>query len=185
MKYGYARVSSTDQNLDRQIIELERAGVDEIITDKQSGKDFKRKGYQGMIEKLKGGDLVVIYSIDRLGRNYDDIKDEWQKITREIGADIKVLDMPILDTRKKENELDGKFIADLVLQILAYVSAKERENIRTRQRQGIDIALAKGVKFGRPKVEIPAEYRERVARGEMSVSAACRELGISRTSWYK
>lgn len=185
MTYGYARVSSIDQNLSRQIIELKKAGVDEIITDKQSGKDFDRKGYQEMVSKLTEGDIVVVYSLDRLGRNYDDIRTEWDKITRQIGADIKVLDMPILDTSKRTEDLDRRFIADLVLQILTYVSEKERINIKARQRQGIDAALARGVKFGRPNVEIPPEYRERVARGELSVTAACRELGISRGSWYK
>ena len=185
MTYGYARVSSKEQNLDRQIKALTEAGVDEIITDKSSGKDFKRKGYTELLEKLQKGDLVVVLSLDRLGRNYVDLKDEWNKITNTIGADIRVLDMPILDTSRGAQSLDGKFIADLVMQILSYVAQKERENTRRRQAEGIAAARARGVQLGGVKrIHIPDEMIERVKRKEITVVAACKELGISKTSWY-
>lgn len=186
MNYGYARVSSKDQNLDRQIESLsEYVGAENIICDKASGKDFNRKGYKTLIEKLKEGDVVYLHSLDRLGRDYDKVADEWDRITKEIKADIVVIDMPILDTRKSAESLDGKFISDLVMSVLRYVSQKERENTRKRQMEGIRIAKAKGVRFGKEKsVFLPPEIFEKVENGEMSVSAACRELGISRTSWY-
>lgn len=150
MIYGYARVSTKEQNLDRQIEELQKC-TDIIYADKQSGKDFERTSYQKMIRKLKKGDLLIIKSIDRLGRNYDMIIEEWQRITKDIEADIKVLDMPLLDTTQTQ-ELTGKFIADLVLQILSYVAEVERRNIKQRQAEGIRIAKKKGIKFGRPKI---------------------------------
>lgn len=152
---NYNRVSSKDQNLDRQSEAFENFAkenqiVDYVVfSDKQSGKDFERKGYQEMLDKLERGDLVVIKSIDRLGRNYDLIIEEWTRITKTIGADIVVLDMPLLDTREKKNNLTGKFISDIVLQLLSYVAETERISIKTRQKEGIAIAKAKGVKFGR------------------------------------
>ena len=164
--FGYARVSSRDQNLDRQLDQLQKVVPDErnIITDLQSGKDFDRKGYHSLVGSdqnaplLRKGDLLIITSLDRLGRNYTEIHQQWSRITKEIGADIRVLDMPLLDTSSVDSSLDHRFIADLVLQILAYVSEKERLAIKTRQRQGIDAAQLRGKKFGRPKVTIPEEY---------------------------
>jgi DNA invertase Pin-like site-specific DNA recombinase len=150
MIYGYARVSTREQNLDRQLEELKKY-TDKIYADKESGKNFDRPEYKKLIRKLKKDDVLVIKSIDRLGRNYDLIIDEWRKITKDIGANIKVLDMPLLDTTQKE--LTGKFISDLVLQILSYVAEQERTLIKQRQAEGIRIAKEKGVKFGRPRAE--------------------------------
>jgi DNA invertase Pin-like site-specific DNA recombinase len=150
MIYGYARVSTREQNLDRQLEELKKY-TDKIYADKMSGKDFERISYKKLLRKLKKDDLLVIKSIDRLGRNYDLIIEEWRKITKDIGANIKVLDMPLLDTTQKE--LTGKFISDLVLQILSYVAEQERTLIKQRQAEGIRIAKAKGIKFGRPRAE--------------------------------
>ena len=152
---NYNRVSSKDQNLDRQCEAFENFAKENqiidyvVFSDKQSGKDFERKGYQEMLDTLERGDLVVIKSIDRLGRDYDLIIEEWTRITKTIGADIVVLDMPLLDTREKKNNLTGKFISDIVLQLLSYVAETERQNTRQRQKEGIAIAKAKGVKFGR------------------------------------
>ena len=152
---NYNRVSSKEQNLDRQSEAFENFAkenqiVDYVVfSDKQSGKDFERNGYQQMIDTLERGDLVVIKSIDRLGRDYDLIIQEWTRITKTIGADIVVLDMPLLDTREKKNNLTGKFISDIVLQLLSYVAETERTNIKARQKEGIAIAKSKGVKFGR------------------------------------
>lgn len=151
---NYNRVSSKEQKLERQCEAFENFAkenqiVDYVVfSDKQSGKDFERKGYQEMLDTLERGDLVVIKSIDRLGRNYDLIIEEWTRITKTIGADIVVLDMPLLDTREKKNNLTGKFISDIVLQLLSYVAETERLNIKSRQKEGIAIAKAKGVKFG-------------------------------------
>lgn len=154
--YAYVRVSSVDQKLARQIEAVKKwqtenkIEINEVYKDKQSGKDFEREQYQNMKRQLQEGDLVVIKSIDRLGRNYDMIIQEWQDITRNIKADIVVIDMPLLDTRKKiGNELTGKFISDLVLQVLSYVAENERQNIKIRQMEGIKIAKEKGIKFGR------------------------------------
>lgn len=152
--YFYARVSSKDQILDRQLVEFEKFAQEneikdyKVCFDKQSGKDFDRKGYNELLNILNKGDLVVIKSIDRLGRNYDLIIEEWTRITKIIGADIVVLDMPLLDTREKKNNLTGKFISDIVLQLLSYVAETERVNIKQRQKEGIAIAKSKGVKFG-------------------------------------
>ena len=155
MIYGYARVSTRDQNLDRQLIELENFGIEtqNIFTDKESGKDFSRTSYQKLRKKLKNGDLLVIKSIDRLGRNYEMIIAEWSYLTKTIKCDIVVLDMSLLDTRL-ENGLIGKFVSDIVLQILSFVAETERSNIKKRQAEGIKIAKDKGVKFGRPKLNI-------------------------------
>lgn len=157
MKVGYIRVSSKDQNEARQIPTMEGYGVDKVYMDKQSGKDFNREEYQKMISELKEGDVVVFHSLDRLGRNYDEITEEWRKITREIKADIIIADMPLLDTTKRGNDLTGKFIADVVLQVLSYVAANERENIRKRQAEGIAIAKAQGKYKGRAKKEVDRE----------------------------
>ena len=153
--YGYVRVSSTDQNEDRQMIALQEAAVPEknIFMDKQSGKDFDRPNYKKLMRKLKAGDLLYVLSIDRLGRNYEEIQKQWRILTKEIGIDICVLDMPLLDTRNGK-DLMGTFIADLVLQILSFVAQNERENIKKRQAEGIAAAKARGVKFGRPEKEV-------------------------------
>lgn len=159
MIYGYARVSSKEQNLDRQIIELKNFGIikKNIYMDKESGKNFSRKNYQILRKKLKEKDLLVIKSIDRLGRNYDMIIEEWSYLTKSIKCDIVVLDMDLLDTRNDSKNLIGKFISDIVLQILSFVAENERTNIRQRQAEGIKAAKAKGVTFGRPKMIITNE----------------------------
>lgn len=158
--YGYARVSSKDQNLDRQVDAIEGFGVPEkmIFKDKASGKDFNRPAYKRLIRKLKPGDVLVIKSIDRLGRNYDEILDEWRVITKEKEAAVVVLDMPLLDTREVKDGITGVFLADLVLQLLSYVAQVERENIKQRQAEGIAAAKRRGVRFGRPKIPIPDNY---------------------------
>lgn len=158
--YAYARVSAHDQNLARQLDTFYAFGVDNknIYCDKKSGKDFDRTEYRKLIKKMKKGDLLIIKSIDRLGRNYDQIIAEWSHITGKIGANILVSDMPLLDTRSKSETLVGKFISDVVLQVLSFVAENERENIRTRQKEGIASAKARGVCFGRPKREYSNEF---------------------------
>lgn len=154
--YGYIRVSSRDQNEDRQLIAMLSKGIntDAIFMDKQSGKDFDRPNYQRMVRLLRPGDLLYVQSIDRLGRNYDEIQQQWRILTKEKNIDICVIDMPLLDTRQGK-DLMGTFIADLVLQILSFVAQSERENIRTRQREGIAAARARGIHLGRPKKKLP------------------------------
>ena len=157
--YGYIRVSSMDQNEDRQRIALRGKGVPErnLYIDKQSGKNFERANYQRLTRRLKEGDLLYVHSIDRLGRNYKEIQEQWRVLTKEKGADVCVLDMPLLDTRNGK-DLMGTFIADLVLQILSFVAQSERENIRKRQAEGIAAAKARGVKFGRPALPLPENF---------------------------
>lgn len=157
--YGYGRVSSMEQNADRQVLRLRGVGVEErnIFVDKQSGKDFERPQYKKLLKKIKPGDLLYILSIDRLGRNYIEIQEQWRILTKEKGVDIIVIDMPLLNTRNGKDLL-GTFIADLVLQILSFVAQTERENIRTRQAQGIAAAKLRGVKFGRPAKELPSNF---------------------------
>ena len=157
--YGYVRVSSIDQNEDRQLIVMDENNVPKgnIYIDKQSGKDFERPQYKKLVKKLKSGDLLYRLSIDRLGRNYEDIQKQWRILTKDIGIDICVIDMPLLDTRNGK-DLMGTFIADLVLQILSFVAQNERENIKKRHAQGIADATAKGVKFGRPEVATPSDF---------------------------
>ncbi|MDY3845962.1 MAG: recombinase family protein [Eubacteriales bacterium] len=152
MIYAYARVSAKDQNLDRQLSAFYEFGIEKssVFSEKKSGRNFERKAYQCLLKKLKAGDLLVIKSIDSLGRNYSQIIEEWNKITNVIGADILVLDMPLLDTRTKADTLVGRFISDVVLQVLSFVAENERENIKARQAEGIRIAKEKGVRFGRP-----------------------------------
>ena len=163
--YGYVRVSSADQNEDRQLIVINKNNVpkDNVYIDKQSGKDFERPQYKKLVKKLKAGDLIYILSIDRLGRNYEEIQKQWRILTKDIGIDICVIDMPLLDTRNGK-DLMGTFIADLVLQILSFVAQNERENIKKRQAQGIAAAKAKGVKFGRPKAKLPENFDEIVKK---------------------
>ena len=158
-RYGYIRVSSTDQNEDRQKLAMAQVAVPEkdIYMDKQSGKDFERPQYKRLVKKLRPGDLLYILSIDRLGRNYEEIQTQWRVLTKEIGVDICVLDMPLLDTRNGK-DLMGTFIADLVLQILSFVAQNERESIRKRQAQGIAAAKARGVRFGRPPRPLPENF---------------------------
>ncbi|MDO4920940.1 MAG: recombinase family protein [Phascolarctobacterium sp.] len=163
MIYGYVRVSSQEQNLARQVIEMKKAGVEKIYEDKQSGKDFDRPQYKALYRKLKAGDVLYVLSLDRLGRNYEEIQNQWRLITKQKGADIVVIDMPILDTRKHKDLL-GTFIADLILQVLAYVAHTERTNIHERQAQGIAAAKARGVKFGRPRKELPPNFDEMAAQ---------------------
>ena len=160
MNYAYARVSSKDQNLQRQIAAFSEFGIDKsrIFSEKKSGKDFERKEYKRLLKKLTSGDLLVIKSIDRLGRNYSQIIEEWNRITNIIGADILVLDMPLLDTRTKADTLVGKFISDIVLQVLSFVAENERESIKARQAEGIKIAREKGVRFGRPSFLYTDEF---------------------------
>ena len=180
--YGYIRVSSTDQNEDRQVIALREKKVLEknIYMDKQSGKDFNRPQYQKLVKRLKSGDLLYILSIDRLGRNYEEIQKQWRILTKEIGVDICVIDMPLLDTRNGK-DLMGTFIADLVLQILSFVAQSERENIRKRQAEGIAAAKARGVRFGRPPRPLPDNYDRAYQRwksGEITGIAAAKECGM-------
>lgn len=188
--YGYVRVSSKDQNIARQMIALSEFGVCQklIYIDHQSGKDFERKQYRKLIRKLREGDSVVIKSIDRLGRNYDEILNQWRLITKEKKANIIVLDMPLLDTRGENNDLTSNFVADLVLQILSYVAQIERENIRQRQAEGIAAAKARGVKFGRRSKVIPEEFMrvyQQWERGNLSSRSAAKALHISHTTFLK
>ena len=160
--YGYVRVSTKEQHEDRQIQEMVQFGVSNsnLYIDKQSGKDFKRPKYQELMEKLEKGDILVLSSIDRLGRNYSEIQEQLKVLTKEKEVDIVILDMPLLDTRKENGDLTGEFIADMVLQILAYVSEIERDNIRTRQREGIVSAKKRGVIFGRPRKKLPTNFEK-------------------------
>ena len=188
MDYGYIRVSSTDQNEDRQLMEMQGLEIpqDNIFIDKQSGKDFDRPSYQKLIKQLKAGDLLYIKSIDRLGRNYEEIQNQWRLLTKEKGVDIVVLDMELLDTRREKNLL-GTFIADLVLQVLSFVAQSERETIRKRQAEGIAVAKAKGVRFGGPRKELPDNFDELVQEWEQKQIATAEVLklcGISRSTFY-
>lgn len=187
--YGYVRVSSTDQNEDRQILALSKQNIaaKNIYIDKLSGKDFNRPAYKKLIKKLKSGDLLYILSIDRLGRNYEEIQNQWRALTKEIGADICVIDMPFLDTRQGK-DLMGTFIADLVLQILSFVAQNERENIRKRQLQGIAAAKAKGVRFGRPETELPPEFISLVREWEkkkITLPEILKQCKISESTFYR
>lgn len=188
--YGYARVSAKDQNLARQIESFVNFGIpcENIFAEKQSGKDFCRTEYLKLTAILQKDDLLVIHSLDRLGRNYDRIIAEWRRITKEIGADILVLDMPILDTRSRSDTLLGKFVSDLVLQILSFVAENERSNIRTRQAEGIRLARERGVKFGRPKTVLSekfAQTADRYLKHDISLGDALSALGISRSAFYR
>lgn len=186
-QYGYIRVSSKEQNEDRQRIAMREFGVPEknIILDKQSGKDFERPGYRRLIKKLKPGDTLAIKSIDRLGRNYDEILEQWRYLTKEKQIAIVVLDMPLLDTRQGR-DLTGVLIADIVLQLLSYVAQTEREFIRQRQTEGIAAAKKRGVKFGRVPKERPTEFLALKAsweRGEISARGAAKRLGITHMTF--
>lgn len=180
--YGYVRVSSRDQNEDRQLLALREVGVrdDMIYLDKQSGKDFDRPNYKKLLRRLRKDDLLYIKSIDRLGRNYDEILQQWRIITKEKGVDIVVLDMPLLDTRRGK-DLMGTFLSDIVLQVLSFVAENERTNIRQRQAEGIAAARARGVRFGRPLRPLPANFHtvyRRWKQGEITGTAAARECDM-------
>ena len=187
--YGYIRVSTKDQNEARQIIAMRDAGIPDscIYVDKQSGKDFNRPAYRRLLRSMRKDDLLYIKSIDRLGRNYDEILAQWRYITKEKGADIVVLDMPLLDTRKGK-DLIGTLISDIVLQLLSYVAQTEREFIRQRQREGIDAAMSRGVKFGRQPMEMPPEYetlKKKWEKGEISAREAGRRLNITYKTFLR
>jgi DNA invertase Pin-like site-specific DNA recombinase len=187
--YGYVRVSTLEQNEDRQLTAMAAAGVADgnIFIDKQSGKDFDRPQYLKMVAKLEANDLIVILSIDRLGRDYEEIQRQWRVLTKEIGVDICVLDMPLLDTRKGKDLL-GTFIADIVLQILSFVAQTERENIKRRQAQGIAAAKARGVMFGRPRLESPNDFTDLIKdweNGTVSTSEALKRCGFSEATFYR
>lgn len=187
--YGYIRVSSTDQNEDRQRIALTAKEVfpQNIFLDKQSGKDFERPQYKRLVKRLQPGDLLYILSIDRLGRNYREIQEQWRIITKEKDADICVIDMPLLDTRTAK-DLMGTFIADLVLQILSFVAESERANTRKRQEQGIAAAKARGVRFGRPKKPLPENFAQIVdqwERSELAFAEALKMSGMTNSTFYR
>ena len=187
--YGYIRVSSHDQNEDRQCIAMRRAEIprSHIYMDKQSGKDFNRPSYQKLLRKLREGDVLYILSIDRLGRNYEEIQNQWRILTKEKKIDIVVIDMPLLDTRREKNLL-GTFISDMVLQLLSFVAQNERENIRKRQAEGIAAAKMRGVKFGRPKAELKEDFVsdvDRWIRKELSIHEITEKHRISERTFYR
>ena len=189
MEYGYARVSTKEQNEERQLIALRTFGIANtaIFVDKQSGKDFERTQYRRLMRKLKDGDTLVIKSIDRLGRNYEEILEQWRIITKEKHAAIVVLDMPLLDTRQNR-DLTGTLIADIVLQLLSYVAQLEREFIHQRQAEGIAAAKAQGVRFGREPLPVPAEFPEVLdcwKHGKIGSRRAGALLGVSQTTFLK
>lgn len=195
MIYFYARVSTKEQNLERQLNDARKFGVDRIFQDKESGKNFDRPEYKEMISLLREGDLVVVSSLDRLGRNYDEMGKQWEMLTKELRVDVVVLDMDLLDTRKGR-DLTGTLIADIVLKLLAYVAEIEREKIKKRQREGIAVMPVKdgkkistktGRAYGRPQAEVDGDFQkflEKQKRGEMSVKECCDILKISRSTWY-
>ena len=188
-RFGYVRVSSKDQNEDRQMLEMEKLGIpkENIFIDKQSGKDFNRPEYQRLLSKLKSGDLLYVLSIDRLGRNYEDILDQWKILTKDIGVDVVIIDMPLLDTRKGKDLL-GTFIADLVLQVLSFVAQNERENIRKRQEEGIRAAKLRGVEFGRPVIVVTDDFMKLVRKwehGKISADEVASQCNMSVSTFYR
>ena len=189
MEYGYIRVSTRERNEQRQLISMQEFGIsgNRIYMDKQSGKDFERKNYKKMVRKLKKDDTLVVKSIDRLGRNYDEILEQWRMITKEKQAAIVVLDMPLLDTRQSR-DLTGTLIADIVLQLLSYVAQTEREFIRQRQAEGIAAAKRNGVKFGGKPMERPnglESLKEQWLHGELSARAAAKQLGVTHSTFLR
>lgn len=190
-KYGYIRVSTKEQNPERQYAAMERYRIekDHIYADKMSGKNFDRPAYQEMLAQLQKGDLVIIKSIDRLGRNYNEILEQWRQITKIIGADIEVIDMPLLNTASNEKDgLTGVFLSDIVLQILAYFAETERNFIRQRQAEGIAVAKARGVKFGNRRIKDPDEfeyYYQEWKEGRISLRKAAEKMGISYSTFYR
>ena len=189
ISYGYVRVSSLDQNEDRQILAMKRIGIDEqhIYIDKLSGKDFERPNYKRMLKRVKEGDIIYVLSIDRLGRNYEEIQNQWRYITKEKKADIVVIDMPLLDTRR-DKDLIGTLISDIVLQILSFVAESERRSIRERQSAGIAAAKLRGVKFGRPVKELSSEFLNDMRQwraGNLPVQMILQKYNISRATLYR
>lgn len=187
--YGYVRVSSREQNEDRQLDALRKMEIAKrnIFIDKQSGKDFERPQYKRLVRKVKREDLIYIKSIDRLGRNYSEIQEQWRFLTKEKGADIVVLDMPLLDTRRGK-DLMGTFLSDIVLQVLSFAAENERTNIRQRQAEGIAAAKARGVRFGRPQINMPEYFGKTVRsweRKEITVEEAVRRCGVSESTFYR
>ncbi len=187
--YGYVRVSTREQNEARQIIALHQFCVpdERIYLDKQSGKDFNRPAYKRLLRTLRPGDVLAVQSIDRLGRNYEDILEQWRLLTKKKGVAMVVLDMPLLDTRNTR-DLTGTLIADIVLQLLSYVAQKERESIRQRQAEGIAAAKERGVRFGRPEKEIPGRFfllYDDWKKGEISGREAARQLGVTHQTFFK
>ena len=187
--FGYARVSSKEQNENRQVEALKAQGVDErnIYIEKKSGKNFDREQYKHMLDRLREGDLIIVTSIDRLGRCYNDILEQWRHITQTLKANIRVLDMPLLDTSKNPETLESSFIAELVLQILSYVAEKERRHIRQRQAEGIALAKAEGRIKGRPKVQKPEQWDEvytKWVNKDITAVAAMKELGLKTNTFY-
>ena len=188
--YGYARVSTREQNLDRQLVALEEFGVERanIFADKASGRDFERPEWTRMKAALKAGDVLVVKSIDRFGRSYEEIIEQWRDITKVRGASVVVLDMPLLDTRRERDGITGVLIGDIVLQLLSYVAQVERESIHQRQREGIDAARARGVRFGRPRKRRPGIYkstRESYLAGHITRSEAASRLKVSISTFDK
>lgn len=189
-RYGYIRVSAKDQNPERQLIAMQEQKIEQknIYLDKMSGQDFSRPQYLKVLKKLKKGDVLVIKSIDRLGRDYVEILEQWRIITKNIGADIHVIDMPLLNTNSSHEDLTGMFISDLVLQILAYVAETERAFIKQRQAEGIAAAKMKGVRFGCQKLDLPdgfEEYYRMWADGKISIRKAAKTLGMNHTTFYR
>jgi DNA invertase Pin-like site-specific DNA recombinase len=187
--YGYVRVSSMDQNEDRQLLAMNALQIPpaQIFIDKQSGKDFRRPAYRELSERLNAGDLLYIKSIDRLGRNYEEIQDQWRRLTKEKKVDIAVIDMPLLDTRNGK-DLMGTFLADIVLQILSFVAQNERENIRKRQEEGIAAAKARGVRFGRPAKKFPENFPALVRawkRGDLRIEEILERTGLKQATFYR
>jgi len=187
--WGYARVSSKEQNEDRQVVELQPLVTTEshLLIEKQSGKNFDRPIYKSLKNIMREGDVLVVKSLDRLGRNYDQMKEEWKDLS-DRGIKIKVLDTPMLDTSKYDDELMGKFVSDIVLNVLSFVAENERKNIKQRQAEGIASAKMKGVKFGRPKAKMPDNFisvYEKWKAGEIKAVDAIDELGMKKTSFYK
>jgi DNA invertase Pin-like site-specific DNA recombinase len=188
VEYGYVRVSSIDQNEDRQMIAMREHNIpaNRIYMDKLSGKNFQRPSYQALLKAVKPGDVIYILSIDRLGRNYEEIQNQWRILTKERGVDIAVIDMPILDTRNGK-DLMGTFLADVVLQLLAFVAQNERENIRKRQAEGIAAARARGVNFGRPIKKPPADFAALVKqweRGKLTFAEVLERTGLKEATFY-
>jgi DNA invertase Pin-like site-specific DNA recombinase len=189
MQYGYARVSTKGQKEDRQLIAFEKyeERIDKVFVDKESGKNFERDNYKRLIQRLKPSDVLIVKSIDRLGRNYNEILEQWRLITKEKNADIVVLDMPILNTAKNKDLL-GTLISDLVLQLLSYVAENERVNIRQRQAEGIEAARAKGIAFGRRQIYNPNDYKDIVKRAvnkEISTKEAMKIMGVSESTYHR
>jgi DNA invertase Pin-like site-specific DNA recombinase len=189
LTYGYVRVSSTDQNEDRQLRAMSELKIPraQIFTDKISGKDFERPAYKALIKKLNPGDLIYIKSIDRLGRSYDDIQNQWRILTKERGIDIAVIDMPVLDTRIGK-DLMGTFLSDIVLQVLSFVAQNERETIRKRQAEGIAAAKARGVQFGRPIKKSPENFGalvEQWERGKLQTQELLAQVGLKEATFYR